>query len=146
MDHVNSKPNTGDLLNTLNDPRIKYTDYLNYADKSFRDEKASEFWEEKRQKCVLNNSDIINLADIGYTYFYDIIAGKKKPSRDKLVRLAIAMGFTLNEVQKAMQIYLYSALYPRIKRDSILLFGINKKMTINDINELLIQNGEEALK
>ena len=59
-------------------------------------------------------------------YFYDVINGRKIPSRDKIIRLALALGLSLDECQTALKFCGRSQLYPRIKRDSIIIHGINE--------------------
>lgn len=36
-------------------------------------------------------------------YFYDVINGRKIPSRDKIIRLALALGLSLDECQTALK-------------------------------------------
>ena len=138
--------NTQELLKILGKTDVEYSEFLEIGESSFVENNLIEFWSKQKGKCPFQNSDIINRADIGYTFFYDIINGKKKPSREKLVRLFLAMQFTLEEAQKALKVYYYSELYAKDKRDSMFIYAINHKLSIVQLSELLKENGEEDIR
>ena len=75
-----------------------------------------------------------------------MINGRKIPSRDKIIRLALALGLSLDECQTALKFCGRSQLYPRIKRDSIIIHGINRKLSIYEVSDKLLSLGEEDLK
>ena len=68
------------------------------------------------------------------------------PTKDKVVRLSLAMRMSLEECQKALKISGRCALYPRIRRDSILIYALENQLTIFKTDELLKKYGEECLK
>ncbi len=138
--------NTGELMKILGKSNTKYSDFLEIGENAFVEDNLVKFWAEMGKKCPLQNSDIINRADIGYTFFYDIINGKKKPSREKLVRIFLAMGLSLGECSTALRIYCYSDFYAKNKRDSAFIYAVNHSLSVNELNELLRKNGEEELK
>ena len=146
MAKTDNQINTQELMRVLGEPDIEYREFLIIGQDSFVEDNLIQFWSQQKAKYSVQNSDIINRADIGYTYFYDIINGKKKPSRDKLIRLFIAMRFLLEDCQKALRIYCYSELYPKNKRDSVVIYAINHRLSVLQLNELLKENGEEELK
>ena len=94
----------------------------------------------------MTKSDIINKSDFGYVYFYDVINGKKIPSRDKIIKLFFAMHLSLNECQQALKYCGRSMLYPRVKRDSIFIFGLTHGLSLFQVSELLQQQGEADIK
>ncbi len=61
----------------------------------------------------------------------------KKPSRDKILQLCIGANFTLDETNKALKIGNCGELYPKIMRDSVIIFALNKNLNIVRTNELL---------
>ncbi len=138
--------NTQELLKILGKPDIKYNEFFKIGENSFVENNLIEFWSKQKAKCKFQNSDIINRADIGYTFFYDIINGKKKPSREKLIRIFLAMELTFDEAQQALKVYCYSELYARNKRDSMFIYAINHKLSVIQLCDLLEKNGEEELK
>ena len=79
----------------------------------------------------------IKNSHIDRNYAYKILRSDKKPIRDKILQLCIGANFTLSETNKALKLDNYIELYPNIMRDSVIILGLNKKLNILDINELL---------
>ncbi len=137
---------TEDLLKQLRKENMSYENYLQNHQDSFIQNDLAEMWKELLEESGLKKSDIINSAEIGYTYFYDIIRGNKLPSRDKVLRILVAIKPNLEKVQKVLNIYGWTALYPKIKRDSIIIYAINHNYSLYQLQELLSSNSEEKLK
>lgn len=137
---------TEDLLKQLRKENMSYENYLQNHQDSFIQNDLSEMWKEILNESSLKRSDIINSAEIGYTYFYDIIRGDKLPSRDKVLRLLVATKTNLEKVQNVLRIYGWATLYPKIKRDSIIIYAINHGYSLYQLQELLSSNSEETLK
>ncbi len=89
----------------------------------------------KRKADVVRGS----LLDRGYGY--QIFAGEKTPSRDKLIALAFGLRLSAEETQKMLKLSGNRELYPRDKRDALILFAIQHGKDINDANERLIDYG-----
>lgn len=140
------KKSTNDLLKALENKNCKIDDFINENSESFVSDDINEFWEDSIKKSRLSKSNIINRADFSYCYFYDVINGRKIPGRDKIIRLILAMGLTVDDCQNALRISGRSALYPKVKRDSIIIYAFNNNMSIYNLMELLAAAGEEILK
>ena len=84
----------------------------------------------------LKKSDVIRKSNLDKNYAYQIFNGNKlNPSRNKMLMLAFGMGLSLN----------LPDLYVRSPRDSIIIFGLNKKMSLIDVNESLSDFSFEIL-
>lgn len=138
--------NTDDLMNELKEKNCEVNRYLQNNQSSFINFSISDFWEKACKKSGLSKSNIINKSDFSYCYFYDVINGRKTPGKDKIVRLILSMGLDLDDCQQALRISGKSALYPRIKRDSIIIYAINNGFSVIKCSEMLLNCGEEALK
>ena len=137
---------TFELLKSLSAKNCSLDDYFHENDDQFVNEDIKAFWENLIAKSGRSKSNIINKADFSYCYFYDIINGRKMPTKDKVVRLTLAMKLSLNDCQAALKLSGRSALYPRVRRDSILIYAIENQLTIFRCDELLTKYGEEGLK
>lgn len=105
-------------------------DFVNYLDKLLN-EKA------------LAKANVIKLSGIDRTYGYQILSGKKYASRDKVLRLCIAANFTVEETNRLLSIGSYPRLYSKDRRDSIIIFSLNKGLsTLN--TDLLLDKYKEA--
>lgn len=140
------RKSTEDLLEELQNENCKIDEYLKGNGESFVYDKIKDFWEAAIEKSGYSKSNIINKSDFSYCYFYDVINGRKIPGRDKIIRLILTMKLSVDECQEALRISGRSALYPRIKRDSIILFAISNGLSIYQLSELLANAGEEQLK
>ena len=96
-------------------------------------------------KYSLKKSQVIREAQMSEVYAYQIISGLRVPERKKLLCLAIAMKLTLDEVQTLLKSGGYSTLYVKLPFDSIVIYGICKKLSVIRINEILYEYGLETL-
>ena len=140
------RKSTEDLLEELQNENCKIDEYLKGNGESFVYDKIKDFWETAIEKSGYSKSNIINKSDFSYCYFYDVINGRKIPGRDKIIRLILTMHLSVDECQEALRISGRSALYPRIRRDAIILFAISNGYSIYQLSELLPDAGEEPLK
>ncbi len=93
----------------------------------------------------MNKPDIIAAAQLPRGYCYKVFNGEKKPSKYKLICFAFAFGLSVSETQRLLAVGGCGALYPRIRRDSIILFALSKKARVQECNELLYDLGEELI-
>ena len=133
-----------DLLNDIDDESnldIFISNTLNNS----KNIKLYEYIEKIFKEKNLKKSTVIKNADLDRTYAYEILRGDKKPSRDKILQLCIGANLSLEETNKALKIGDCGELYPKILRDSILIFAINKKLDIIKVNDLLYSYNELSL-
>ena len=93
----------------------------------------------------LKRSDVAHASGLDRGYVYDIFAGKKTPSRDKLLALCFALRLSDVQVQRLLNSTGYAQLYPRIERDSIILFALGHHLSLLDANELLYEMNHQPL-
>lgn len=80
---------------------------------------------------------IIKRAAIERTYGHQLFNGRRKPSRDKVIQLAFGFEMDIEETQTLLQIAQKSVLYPKIKRDTVILHCIEKRMNIYEAQSTL---------
>lgn len=88
---------------------------------------------------------VIRGAEINEIYGYQIFAGTRRPSRDKLLCLGLSMELTEEEIQALLKAAGMAPLYPKSKRDSIILFGFLQKQSVPQVNDVLFTHGESTL-
>jgi hypothetical protein len=79
----------------------------------------------------------------GYELFRNDV---KKASRDKLIRICIGFPLSVEEAQKVLRYGKVRPLYPRDERDAYILFGLNKKYTLDELNDLLYEHNFEIFE
>lgn len=90
-------------------------------------------------------SEVIRDSQIPRTYAYQILNGYKNPGRDKVLALCLALRMGYSDAQRALALAGVGELYPRRKKDSILIFALEKELSVQQTNELLFEEGEEIL-
>lgn len=101
--------------------------------------------EQLLQETGMTKAKAIKNAEMSEMYGYHIFAGTRTPERGKVLALAIGMGLNIDQVQLLLKTAGYSTLYAKRPFDSIVLYGIVKKLTVPQINELLYDYGMETL-
>ena len=97
------------------------------------------------EKKGLRKSAVIKAAELSEVYAYQIFSGLRVPERKKLLCLAVGMGLDLDETQTLLKSAGYSPLYVTLPFDSVVLYGICKKLSVVRINELLFEYDLETL-
>ena len=91
-------------------------------------------------------SDVISRSGLNKTYAYHVFSGEKSPSRDKVIALGFGFQMGVEDMQRLLRFSGNRALYPRDKRDSVILFAVNKAKDIISCNVLLNDLGLNILE
>lgn len=127
---------------------ISTTDLLNIIDKNKNltieqlfqyvpDITFGEYLETLLLSYNFSKSDIIKNSTLNRTYAYQIFNNSKHPSKDKVIQIALAMHLNLDETNNLLALSNSGSLYPKVKRDALIIFGLSHKLTLNEVNELL---------
>ena len=82
-------------------------------------------------------AQVIEQSQIERTYGYQLFNRTRRPSRDKVILLALGLGLSVDETQRLLRSAGKSQLYPRLKRDAVILYGIQKRLPILTVQEIL---------
>ncbi|MBO6048054.1 MAG: hypothetical protein J6P61_09985 [Erysipelotrichaceae bacterium] len=134
--------NTQQLLNVLkNDdasldtllekiPDLTFVDYLQYL----------------ISQSPLSKGDIIKNSTLDRTYCYQIIEGRRLPSKDKVIALAIGMHLDLDDTDRLLKLANQGTLYSKVKRDALIIYAISHHYDMMKTNELLYEYDFELIK
>ena len=91
-----------------------------------------------REKGILQQN-VFLAADLSENYGYKLIAEEKHTrQRDTILRLCLAAGFRLEEVQQALILYGMAPLHGRFPRDVVLTVAVqNEICDLREVNRLL---------
>lgn len=112
---------------------------------TFVNSTLSEYLNELIKVKNLKKAEVILASGLERTYAYQIFSGKKTPARDKLLALAIGMKLTFDEVQHLFKVNGYAQLYPKNKRDNIIIFALYKGQSMMELNANLLTMNEEII-
>ncbi len=85
------------------------------------------------------------LALLSRSFTYQLCSGVRAPGRDIVLRLALVLGQPLDETQRLLRTAQRGALYPRVRRDAIVIFCLGRGLGLPDADELLRSLGEAPL-
>ena len=135
---------TGDLSSELmSDAGIN--SYLSDNAPFFSDSSVTELLAALYAKKTVTKAALARKAGMSEVYLHQVFSGRRNPSRDRLVCLCIGLEATLEEVQALLKRAAYAQLYPRLKRDAIICYGIVHHMTLDEINDKLFTENERTL-
>lgn len=89
------------------------------------------------EKYGAQRSEVIASSGIERTYGYQLLGGLRKPGRDKVLALCLALGCTVEEACRALICSGAAPLYAKDRRDAVLLFALERRLSVTDTNELL---------
>ena len=119
-----------------------------YEDELFTDKRPfAAYMRSLFKKKGLCRQDVFLAADISEGYGYKLISEEKHTrQRDVILRLCLGAQMTLSEVQRALRLYGMAPLYPRIKRDAVLIIAINTGIIETEkVDQMLEGYGMEPL-
>ncbi len=112
---------------------------------SFTQESLGEYLNQKIQEKQMKKSDVPQYSGLSTSYVYEIFASQKIPTREKAIQLAFGLKLSFSETQRLLKLCLVSELYSRNKRDAVLIFALNKQLSIFQTDELLFEIKEKTL-
>ena len=138
------KKSTGELLTALS-KASSIDEYIRNNEPYFIDQTISEHLIQLLDEKGLFKSEVIKKSELSDITAYHIFSGKRNPSRNTLLCIAIAMGLNEREIDGLLKLARFIPLYVKDKRDSIILFGIQQGKSVAEVNTLLYDTGEDTL-
>ena len=138
---------TGNLMNTLK--HTSTSEVKEYLRENFKDGEPtfSGYMDALLARKNLKRQDVLIRANLPQKYGYKLLTGETHTiSRDKILSICFAMEMSLKETQRALKLYGMNELYPKIKRDVLLIVALGQKIyDIDKVNEILLGEGEPPL-
>ena len=97
------------------------------------------------ERTDLSKAALARKAGMSEVYLHQVFAGRRNPSRDRLLCLCVGLETSLEEAQQLLKLASYAPLYPRLKRDAIISYGIVHHMALGEINDKLFTENEKTL-
>ncbi|NMA94224.1 MAG: hypothetical protein GX975_06145 [Clostridiales bacterium] len=80
---------------------------------------------------------IIMRADIEKSYGHQLFSGKRNPSRDTVIQMAFGFESDVDQAQMLLKVAQKTLLYPRVKRDSAIIYCLHNRISIVDTQIIL---------
>jgi hypothetical protein len=101
----------------------------------------------KKHMLMLNYkpADLIRESRASVPYVYQVLKGGKIPGRNMLIVFALALKLNLSQTQDMLAGCGAARLFPRIRRDALLVFMISHRFSISQAELSLTRAGEAPL-
>lgn len=94
----------------------------------------------------ISRADLIRKTNIYVRYGYEVLDGQKKPARDKVIQLSLALGLSVEETNHLLNASGNNELYARSVRDSIIMYSLANGLSVVDCNEELYAHEMDILE
>lgn len=93
----------------------------------------------------LKRADVVRASGLNQTVVYDIFSGKSYPGRDNAVMLAFGLRCSLIEAQRLLRLAGVSELWPKVRRDAIIIWSMKEGLSREECDDELWRLGEKTL-
>ena len=97
------------------------------------------------EKKNLTPKEMIRRCGIERSYFYHILSGVKKPGRNVLIRICLCMGAGVPDANRLLRLAGMPGLYAKVRRDALIIYALQRSMTMEQTNQMLLDQGEVPL-
>lgn len=135
---------TDDMLNELETAE----DYESFAAKNkdiFVKGSIAEYLNRLLAEKNIPLKEAVKNSGIERIYAYHIFSGKKIPSRNKLIAIAIGMKLSAEETQALLKHTCNRPLYPKDERDAVILYALMNGYDYGKTTDLLFERNFEGL-
>lgn len=94
----------------------------------------------------VKKTDLFLDANIHENYGYQILSGKRHPSREVLLSIFLSLHLTVDEANRFLKSHGFLPLYVRNKFDAAVAYSLMHGWSVMKCNELLHDNGLPLLK
>lgn len=140
---MSMKKTTDELINSIKNVS-SIEEFIKDNSSEYFNISADEYLRRLLQEKNLKISHISVSSCLG-DYVYKVFNGTRKATRDVYIAIGIAMKLSYNEMQPLLRLAKYIMLDPRDERDSILLYAVEKKLTVMETNDILFNCGKNIL-
>jgi len=114
------------------------------AEASLDDRTFASWISDELARRGLKKNAVVRRSRLNQTFAYQIMAGMRRPSRDKLIQLCFGMRMNEVEACELLERGGASALRPYDRRDVIVAFCLNRQLEVSACDDLLWGLGEET--
>ena len=138
------KKNTDGLQQELMDS-TDLSQFLSRNQEQFVDKSVAELLNHLFEKKSISKAALAKQAGMSEIYLHQIFAGRRTPSRNRLLCLCYGLEASIEETQELLRLCGMAELYPKLKRDAIIYYGLLHKLDLIVINDKLFDENEDTL-
>lgn len=119
--------------------------FLSENETSFEAKECGELLQRLFEATEISKAELARRSGMSTVYLYQVFSGLRRPSRDRIICLCFGLACSLDTTQELLKRSGYLPLYPKNRRDAVILFALNKGMALQEANDLLFRENEETL-
>lgn len=119
--------------------------FLSENQDSFNQDSICELLNRLFQKRRISKATLAKQSGMSEVYLHQVFSGWRNPSRSRLLCLCFGLNASLEETQELLKQCGFAQLYPKDRRDAIILYGILNGMDLFGVNDKLFAENEETL-
>ena len=135
---------TGDLQQELMNA-YDLDQFLSENFDSLREQSVRDMLSRLLEAHELSKAALAKRSGMSEVYLHQLFSGRRKPSRNRAICLAFGFSATVEETQALLHCCGYATLYPRVRKDAIILYGLSHGLDLYQVNDRLFAADEEAL-
>lgn len=105
----------------------------------------SAYLQEQLAEKGLRQPAVVREAQLNPTFGYQVFMGMRGAGRNTVLQICFAMGMSVRETNRALQAAGANGLYPKGRRDAIIIFCLEHGASLLQANETLYRFGEATL-
>ena len=112
---------------------------------TFETDDCGELLQSLYEKIDVSKAELARRSGMSTVYLYQVFSGRRRPSRDRLICLCFGLCCPVDIAQKLLKKCGHSPLYPKVRRDAIIIFSLDKGLSLQQVNDRLFAENEETL-
>lgn len=121
------------------------TRFLSQNQDQFVNKSTAELLNLLFEKKNISKAALAKQSCMSEIYLHQIFAGRRNPSRNRLLCLCFGLDASVEETQELLKLCGMAQLYPKLKRDAIIYYGLLHGLPLFEINDKLFDEDEEIL-
>jgi DNA-binding phage protein len=97
------------------------------------------------EKKNISKATLAKQSGMSSVYLHQVFSGRRNPSRNRMICICLGMEATLDETQDLLKLSGMGLLYPKDRRDAIIIYGLLHHQTLFEVNDKLFCENEETL-
>lgn len=138
------KKNTDDLQQELMET-ADLSRFLQENRESFHSEQLIQRLTQLTKEKGISKTALAERASISEVYLHQIFAGRRSPSRNRVLCLCFGLQTSVEEVQELLRLGSMARLDPRNVRDAVIIHALGHGMTLTEANRNLFEQNMETL-
>ena len=118
---------------------------INIHEELFANKSVAELLTHLFEKKHISKAALAKQAGMSEIYLHQIFAGRRTPSRNRLLCLCYGLEASIEETQELLRLCGIAELYPKRKRDAIIYYGLLHRLDLFTINDRLFDENEDTL-